>query len=111
MKGETLPDAPIERIRRHLVALRMPRPLETLDHLVQQIERGQIGTIEAIEMLLAEELTVRESRRIKAALQMAASAPSRPCRGSTSPSSLRSTATAFWHSPSSTSSTAMRSCT
>jgi DNA replication protein DnaC len=71
MKGATLPDAPIERIRRHLVALRMPRALETLDHLVQQIERGQIGTVEAIETLLAEELTVRESRRIKAALQMA----------------------------------------
>src|SRR5580704_12680158 len=71
MTGEFSPDTPIERIRRHLVALRMPRALETLDHLVQQIERGQIGTIEAIEMLLAEELTVRESRRIKAALQMA----------------------------------------
>lgn len=71
MKGETLPDAPIERIRRHLIALRMPRALETLGHLVQQIERGQIGSLEAIEMLLAEELTVRESRRIKAALQMA----------------------------------------
>ena len=71
MRAETLPDAPIERIRCHLVALRMPRALETLDHLVQQIERGQIGTIEAIEKLLAEELTVRESRRIKAALQMA----------------------------------------
>jgi DNA replication protein DnaC len=71
MRGETLAEAPIERIRRHLVALRMPRALETLDHLVQQIERGQIGTIEAIEMLLAEELTVRESRRIKAALRMA----------------------------------------
>jgi DNA replication protein DnaC len=71
MRGQTPPDAPIEHIRRHLVALRMPRALETLGHLVQQIERGQIGTIEAIEMLLAEELTVRESRRIKAALQMA----------------------------------------
>jgi DNA replication protein DnaC len=71
MRGQTQPDAPIEHIRRHLVALRMPRALETLGHLVQQIERGQIGTIEAIEMLLAEELTVRESRRIKAALQMA----------------------------------------
>jgi len=78
MRGETLPDTPIERIRRHLVALRMPRALETLDHLVQQIERGQIGTIEAIEMLLAEELTVRESRRIKAALQMARLALSHP---------------------------------
>jgi hypothetical protein len=72
MKGETLADAPIERIRRYLVGLRMPRALEMLDHLVQQIERGQVGTIEAIEILLAEELTIRESRRIKAALQMGA---------------------------------------
>jgi len=71
MRGETQSDAPIERIRRHLVALRMPRALETLGDLVQQIERGAISAIEAIEMLLAEELTVRESRRIKAALQMA----------------------------------------
>jgi DNA replication protein DnaC len=71
MRAETAGEAPIERIRRHLVGLRMPRALETLDHLVQQIERGQIGSIEAIEMLLAEELTIRESRRIKAALQMA----------------------------------------
>jgi DNA replication protein DnaC len=66
-----LPEAPIERIRGHLVGLRMPRALETLDHIVQQLERGQISTIEAIDLLLAEEITVRESRRIKAALQMA----------------------------------------
>src|SRR3954470_23187918 len=71
MRGDAMPDSPIERIRRHLVGLRMPRALETLDHLVQQIERGQLGTIEAIELLLAEEITIRESRRIKAALQMA----------------------------------------
>ena len=71
MTSELSPDAPIERIRHHLVGLRMPRALETLDHLVAQIERGQLGTIEAIEMLLAEELTIRETRRIKAALQMA----------------------------------------
>src|SRR4051812_12550361 len=81
MKGETLVKAPIERIRHHLVSLRMPRALETLDHLVQQIERGQIGTLEAIEALLAEELTLpeeltlREGRRIKAALQMARLTP------------------------------------
>ncbi len=71
MTGEFPPDAPIERIRRHLVGLRMPRAIETLDHLVQQIERGQLGTLKATEMLLAEELTIRETRRIKAALQMA----------------------------------------
>ncbi len=66
-----LPDAPIERIRRHLVGLRMPRVLETLDAVVQQLERGQISAIEAIDTLLAEEFTVRKGRRIKAALQMA----------------------------------------
>jgi DNA replication protein DnaC len=71
MRGEAPPTAPIERIRSHLVGLRMPRALETLDHVVQQLERGQVGAIEAIEVLLAEEITIRESRRIKAALQMA----------------------------------------
>jgi DNA replication protein DnaC len=71
MKADTLSSAPIERIRSNLVGLRMPRALETLDHIVQQLERGQISAIEAIDMLLAEEITVRETRRIKAALQMA----------------------------------------
>ena len=71
MRGGTLPAAPIERIRSHLVGLRMPRALETLDHIVQQLEHGQISAIEALDLLLAEEITVRESRRIKAALQMA----------------------------------------
>jgi DNA replication protein DnaC len=71
MRGDAVPDAPIERIRRHLVGLRMPRALETLDHVVQQLERGQVSAIEAIEALLAEEITIREGRRIKAALQMA----------------------------------------
>ena len=71
MRGDALPAAPIERIRSHLVGLRMPRAIETLDHIVQQLERGQISAIEAIDLLLAEEITVRESRRIKAALQMA----------------------------------------
>ena len=49
----------------------MPRALETLEHVVQQLERGQLGAIEAIETLLAEEVTIRESRRVRAALQMA----------------------------------------
>src|SRR5437764_12977707 len=71
MRSGAPPAVPIERIRSHLVGLRMPRALETLDHVVQQLEHGQIGAIEAIEVLLAEEITIRESRRIKAALQMA----------------------------------------
>ena len=63
--------SPIDRIRSHLVGLRMPRALETLEHVVQQLEHGKLSAIEAIETLLVEEITVRESRRVKAALQMA----------------------------------------
>ncbi len=71
MTASTLPDNPAERIRQNLVALRMPRALEALDAIIQQLERGTITPIEAIDTLLAEEITVREGRRIKAALQMA----------------------------------------
>ena len=60
-----------ERIRRTLVALRMPRALELLDHAVRQLERGEASALELIDTLLAEELTVRENRRIKTALRMA----------------------------------------
>jgi DNA replication protein DnaC len=70
-RDDTAAVAPLERVRRHLVSLRMPRALETLEHVVQQLERGQISAIEALDELLAEEITSRESRRIKAALQMA----------------------------------------
>ena len=99
------------RIRSHLVGLRMPRALETLDHVMQQLERGQLGAIEAVEALLAEEITVRESRRVKAALQMARLATIKTLsRLSTSRSSRRSTVTGSLRSPSSTSSIAMKSC-
>lgn len=65
----------------HLVSLRMPRALEALDHVIQQLERGEANAIEAIETLLAEELTIRESRRIKAALQMARLMPIKTLSG------------------------------
>jgi DNA replication protein DnaC len=60
----------LERIRRTLVALRMPRALELLDHIVQQLERGQLSALELLDTLLVEELNVRENSRIKAALRM-----------------------------------------
>lgn len=66
-----MPENPVARIRHNLVGLRMPRALEALEAVIQGIERGQLGAIEAIDALLAEEITVREGRRIKAALQMA----------------------------------------
>ena len=61
----------LESIRKSLVGLRMPRALEMLDATLQRIEQGEINSIEALDLLLLEELTVRESRRIKAALMMA----------------------------------------
>ena len=61
----------LDRIRRTLVGLRMPRALEVLDRTVRQLERGEVSPLDAIDPLLAEELTVRESRRIKTALVMA----------------------------------------
>jgi DNA replication protein DnaC len=62
--------ATLDRIRRHLVGLRMPRSLEVLEHLLRQLERGEISPLEAIDNLLDEELSLREGRRVKAALKM-----------------------------------------
>jgi DNA replication protein DnaC len=67
---ENIP-ATLERIRRTLVGLRMPRAMEVLDQTIRQLERGEVSPLDAIDTLLTEELTVRESRRIKTALVMA----------------------------------------
>jgi DNA replication protein DnaC len=61
----------IERVKTSLVALRMPRALEVLDVTLRGIERGEIGAVEAIDALLTEELTTRENRRVRMAVQMA----------------------------------------
>ena len=49
----------------------MPRALEVLDVTVRGIERGEIRAVEAIDALLTEELTTRENRRVRMAVQMA----------------------------------------
>ena len=61
----------VERIKASLVGLRMPRALESVDATVRQVERGEVSALEAIDTLLAEEFTLRESRRIKTSLVMA----------------------------------------
>jgi DNA replication protein DnaC len=71
MRGKAVVPATLERVQRHLVGLRMPRALEVLDAVVRQLERGEVSALEAIDTLLAEEFTLREGRRVKAALQMA----------------------------------------
>jgi DNA replication protein DnaC len=71
----------LDRITSHLVGLRMPRALEALDHTVQQIERGEITALEAIDNLLGEELTIRESRRITVAMATARLTPPKTLEG------------------------------
>ena len=67
----TLVPTTLEQIRRRLVGLKMPRALEILDSLMRRLEQGQLSALEAIDELLAEEFTTRESRRIKVALMTA----------------------------------------
>jgi len=59
----------LERIRGAMVGLKMPRALEALDHTLQQLEQGEITAIEAIDNLLSEEYSTRETRRIDVALR------------------------------------------
>jgi hypothetical protein len=63
--------ARVDNIRRSMVGLKMPRALEMLDATLRRIEQGQIDGVEAIDDLLTEELSLRETRRIRAALRMA----------------------------------------
>jgi DNA replication protein DnaC len=69
--NHTLSPTTAERIRRHLVALKMPCALEALQSTLARIEQGEVTALEAIEALLGEEFGMRETRRIKMALQTA----------------------------------------
>jgi len=60
----------LDRIRHDLVGLKMPRALEALDQIVCRLEHAEISALEAIDILLSEELTLRENSRIKTALRM-----------------------------------------
>jgi len=61
----------VDRVRRHMVQLNMPRALEALDATLRGVEQGELSALEALEQLLGEELTMRETRRIKIALMTA----------------------------------------
>ena len=61
----------VDSIKKSLAALKMARALEVLDATLRRIEQGEIDAIEALDQLLLEEVTLRETRRIKAALMLA----------------------------------------
>ncbi len=66
-----LPSTPLERIRHHLVGLKMVRALEALDSSVRRLEEGKISALELLDELLGEEHSTRETRRIKASMMTA----------------------------------------
>jgi len=47
----------------------MPRALEVLDQAVRSARAGRNSALEVIDTLFAEELTLRENRRVKMAPQ------------------------------------------
>ena len=61
----------LERIRGHLVGLKMSRALEALDHCVRRVEEGDLSAFELLDELLGEEHATRETRRIKSSLMTA----------------------------------------
>jgi len=71
----------LNRIQSALVGLKMPRALEALDHTLQQLEKGEITAIEAIDTLLSEEYATRETRRIDVALRTAKLLPVKTLEG------------------------------
>jgi DNA replication protein DnaC len=59
--------AVLERVRQHLVQLKLVCSLEVLDDTMSRVEQGQLSVLEAIDVLLSDECANRETRRIKAA--------------------------------------------
>jgi len=68
MSAQSGSAATLEHVRQNLVGLKMARALEVLDTTVKGLEQGEISPLEAIDLLLSEEFTMRESRRVKMAL-------------------------------------------
>ena len=58
-----------ERLADSLVGFRMPHALEALPLIVRSLEQGDITALEALDRLLLEEYTKRESKRVDVALQ------------------------------------------
>ncbi len=58
-----------DRIRSQLADLRMPGGLEALDGILAQVDGGRLAPGEAIEALLGAQITLRNTRRLAAAMR------------------------------------------
>ena len=68
MSASTGSFSTLEQVRHSLVGLKMPRALEILDATVRGLEQGELSSLDAMAVLLREEFTMRENRRVKMAL-------------------------------------------
>jgi DNA replication protein DnaC len=71
MSGTNGSVAMLDRVRAHFIALKMPQALAALDPAVRQLEQGEVSALEMLESLLGEERAIRDTRRVKMALQTA----------------------------------------
>src|SRR5271166_1913014 len=69
--------AVIDRVKRNLVGLKMPRALEILDVSLRGIERGETTALAVLDILLTEEFTLRETGASKWRFRWPSSPPSR----------------------------------
>ena len=58
-----------DRIRWQLADLKMPGALESLDQILSQVDGAKLGTAEAIESLLGAQISLRNNRRLQAAMR------------------------------------------
>jgi DNA replication protein DnaC len=58
-----------DRIRAQLADLKMPGALEALDAVLGQVDGGNAGAAEAIEMVLGAQIALRNNRRLQAAMR------------------------------------------
>jgi len=58
-----------DRLRDMLADLKMPGALEALDAILQGIDGGQVSAAEALEAVLAAQITLRNNRRLEAAMR------------------------------------------
>ena len=85
-----------DRIRAQLADLKMPGALEALDEVLTRVDGGGVTASEAIEQLMGAQISLRNNRRLEAAMRSS----SRPTRASRS--GARSWATRSWPRHSST---------
>jgi len=58
-----------DRLRAQLADLKMPGALEALDSILARIDSGQLGAADALEALLGAQITLRNTRRLVAAMR------------------------------------------